>query len=342
MRKIRKRVKHAGAFALTLALVALTAVVAARPAAAIEGEPIVYEAKPGSTAKWESTIPMGAANDAGGVFHEPGLCATSPTCTEIPLTIKLPPDFDPDTTDFVVLVTVSWNVAGQPDQNPTGRALNDLDMYVYDMNAIDEETGEEEPAVVAQSATGTMPEIAKMFSPTDKHDYRIIVSNFAGPNSGFTVELSYKDFAFEPPDEGEPIGGAGGRGSDPVDDGGDDPVVSDEPSTSDDLGGDLAAPPLGGGESPALGLPDADDDFSDGFSLPPAAGAGRTPSLFGEDEIAAEAGPVAGTVLAAWLGVAPLALLAATIAFILKRRPPALSMAFPTGPSVRADGPADA
>lgn len=341
MRKIRKRLKHAGAFALAAAIVGLSSVVVAPFAGAIQGDPIVYEAKPGSTLKWESTIPMGAANDAAGLFHEPDLCATAPSCTEIPLKIVLPPDFDPETGDFVINVTLSWNLAGSPDEN----AINDLDMYIYDMNKVNEETGEEEPGIAAQSATGSMPEVAKMFAPSDKKDYRILVSNFAGPNSGFTLELTYKDFSFVPPEEGQPVGGTkGGGGDDPVvDDSPDEPVSSDDdPAPVDDLDGEVAAPPLGG-ESPALGLPDTDQDFSDGFGLPTAGvSGGGAPSLFRDDEGPVEAGPVAGTVLAAWLGVAPLALLGATIAFILKRRPPALSMAFPTGPSVRVDGPADA
>ena len=341
MRTIRKHVKHSGALALAVFVAALTSVVVAPPASAIEGEPIVYEAKPGNVVTWEATIPMGAANDAAGVFHVPGDCALSPTCTEIPLKIVHPPTFDPDSQDFVVLVTLTWEVAGQPDENPSGRALNDLDMYIYDMNRVNEE-GEEDPEVAAQSATGGMPEVAKMFSPSDEVDYRILVSNFAGPNTGFKLELSYKDFSFDPPDEGEPIGGSSGGGGDDVtvDDDDDDPVASDSDG-SDDLDDDLAAPPIGGPVAPALDLPEGDDDFSDGFSTPGGAAAGRTPSLFGDDEGPVEAGPVAGTVLAAWLGIAPLALLAAVIAFILKRRPPALSMAFPTGP-VRVDQPADA
>ena len=341
MRTIRKAVKRAGAFALAVSVAGLSSVVSAPPALALEEEPMVYEAKPGSTLKRDASIPMGAANDAVGLFHTPGDCAASPSCTEIPLKIVLPADFDPDSQDFVVLVTLTWDLAGSPDEN----ALNDLDMYIYDMNKINEETGEEEPGIAAQSATGSMPEVAKMFSPSDKNDYRILVSNFAGPNSGFTVELSYKDFSFDPPDEGEPVGGAGTGSSGG---GGDDPVVDDEPAASDgdttaDFGDlDLAAPPIGGAETPALNLPETDDDFSDGFSSPTGGAAvGRTPSLFGDDEGPVDAGPVAGTVLAAWLGVAPLALLAGVIAFILKRRPPALSMAFPTGP-VRVDQPADA
>lgn len=337
MTTIRKRVKQASALALAVSVAALASVVVAPPAGAIQGDPIVYEAKPGSVVKWESTIPMGAANDAAGLFHVPGDCAIAPSCTEIPLKIVLPADFDPETTEFSVIVTLTWDLAGSPDEN----ALNDLDMYIYDMNRINEETGEEEPTVAAQSATGSMPEVAKMFSPTDKSDYRILVSNFAGPNSGFRLELTYKDFSFEPPDEGEPIGvGPTSDGGDDDFAGDDEPVSSDDGATNDLGGSDVAAPPLVGGESPAIGLPEADDDFSDGFSLP-TTGAARAPSLFGEQEGPVEAGPVAGAVLAAWLGIAPVVLLAAVIAFILKRRPPALSMAFPTG-AVRVDQPADA
>jgi hypothetical protein len=338
MRKIRKRVKQAGVVALAVVVAALSSVAVAPPAGALEEEPIVYEAKPGSTVKRDAAIPMGAANDAAGLFHTPGDCATSPTCTEIPLKIVLPPEFDPDSQDFVVLVTLTWNLAGSPDEN----AINDLDMYIYDMNRISEETGEEEPTIAAQSATGSMPEVAKMFSPAPDVDYRILVSNFAGPNTGFTLELSYKDFSFEAPDEGEPIGGSGSGST-----GGDDFTVDEQPTESDDTATDfdgdvdLAAPPIGGAETPALNLPETDDDFTDGFSSAGGAAAGRTPSLFGDDEGPGEAKPVGGAILAAWLGVAPLALLGAVIAFILKRRPPALSMAFPTGP-VRVDHRVDA
>lgn len=334
MTTTRKHVKQFHAFVIAVAVSALAIVVAAPPVSALEGEPIEYDARPGSTLKKEYPIPM-PANDAAGAFHEPGLCATVPSCTEIPLKIKLPPGFDPETGDFVILVTLSWNLAGAPDDN----SVNDLDLYVYDMNRINEE-GEEEPTVAAQSATGAMPEVAKMFSPSGDVDYRILVSNFAGPNQGFTLDFEYKDFSFVPPDEGGSLGGSTSPG------GSDDTSFEEEPEASDgdtaeDFGDtDLAAPPIGGPESPALATPNADDDFSSGFSPGGAAG-GRAPSLFGETEAAAEAGPVAGAVLAAWLGVAPIALLAAVIAFILKRRPTALSMAFPSGP-VAADRPADA
>lgn len=337
MRTIRKRVKQV-AIAAGISLAAFASVVAAPPAAALEGEPIVYDARPGSVFKKDYTVPM-AGNDPAGLFHVPGDCAVAPSCTEIPLKIQLPPDFDPETDDFSIIITLTWNLAGSPDDN----AVNDLDMYIYDMNRVNEETGEEEPGVAAQSATASMPEIAKMFAPPADHDYRILVSNYVGPNSGFTLELTYKDFSFEPPDEGEPVGVG------PTDEGGgDDIVVEDEPAASDDGASDdlgdsvIAAPPIGAGESPALVVPDGDDDFSDGFSVPTGgAASGRAPSLFADDAAAVEAGPVAGGVLAAWLGVAPLALLASVIAFILKRRPPALSMAFPTG-AVRVDHPADA
>lgn len=339
MTTIRISVKKVGATALAMFLLALTSAVFAPPAAALKGEPIVYDARPGSTFKREYPIPMGAANDAAGLFHEPGLCETAPSCTEIPLKIVLPPNFDPETGDFVVNVTLTWNLAGSPDEN----AVNDLDMYIYDMNKVDEETGEEEPGIAAQSATGSMPEVAKMFSPSDKNDYRILVSNFAGPNSGFTLELTYKDFSFVPPSEGGPAAGrTTGGGSVESDTNVDSGEISDSDGEIADDGSEVASPPLGDPETPSLDLPATDDDFSDGFSLPAGGAAGgRAPSLFRDDAGPTKAGPVAGTVLAAWLGVAPLALLASVIGFILKRRPPALSMAFPTGP-VRVDHPADA
>lgn len=337
MRTIRNRVKQAGTLALAVFVAALASVVFASPAGALEGEPIVYDARPGSVFKRDYPVPI-PNNDPVGLFHEPGDCATATSCMEIPLKIQLPPGFDYETGDFVVNVTLSWNLAGSPDEN----AVNDLDMYIYDMNKVNEETGEEEPGIAGQSATGSMPEVAKLFSPLDTHDYRILVSNFAGPNSGFTLELTYKDFSFEPPDDDDPVGVGPTAGSD------DDVSAEDEPTPADDAtseeidGSDVAAPPITSGEAPALELPEGDDDFSDGFSLPTGgAAAGRAPSLFADEDAPTKAGPVAGGVLAAWLGVAPLALLAAVIAFILKRRPPALSMAFPTG-AVRVDHPADA
>ena len=340
MTKIRNRVKQLGAFALAVGVVATSSVVFAPAAGALEGEPIVYDARPGSKFNRTYQIPI-PANDPAGLFHEPGACATATSCMEIPLKIQLPPGFDFETGDFVINVTLSWNLAGSPDEN----AVNDLDMYIYDMAKLDPETGEEAPGVAGQSATGSMPEVAKLFSPSDKKDYRILVSNFAGPNSGFTLDLEYKDFSFVPPDEGDgtPAGGPTGSRDEPAIEDPGEPASSDEDFALEDSdGSEVAAGPLGGGETPALTLPDADEDFSDGFSLPSGGAAGSgAPSLFAEDEGPVEAGPVAGTVLAAWLGVAPLALLAGVIAFILKRRPPALSMAFPTG-GVRMDQPADA
>lgn len=336
--------KRVGGLALALLSITAASIATTPSASANPGDPIVYEAKPGSVLKKDYPVPM-AANDAAGVFTYPGDCELAPSCTEIPLKIVLPPDFDPETGDFVVNVTLTWNLAGSPDEN----AVNDLDMYIYEMERENPETGEKEPGIAAQSATGAMPEVAKMFTPSDKADYRILVSNYVGPNSGFSLELTYKDFSFEPPEEpeeptGSRTGAAGGSDDAPA---ADDPAPADggeETPDDEPVGGEngeVAAPPVGADSAEDVLTPASDSDFE--FGLP----TGRVPtpneaaSLFRNTREVGTPGKVGGGVLAAWLGVAPIALLAAVIGFILKRRPPALSMAFPTGP-VRADAAADA
>jgi hypothetical protein len=325
------------AAAIVIALVTAVSLFSAS-SFALEGEKMTFRVGVDESVK-ASFLPI-PSNDPIGLFHHPGDCAGSADCTEIPLEVILPDDFDPETGDFVVFVTLTWDLAGSPDEN----AVNDLDMYVYDLTTVDEE-GEPEPQIAAQSATGSMPEVAKMFSPLNK-DYAILVSNFAGPNTGFNIELTFKDYSFEPPFEGEdPSGTPAGGGSN----GSSEPPASDPDSS----GGQVASPvipsagddPIASIPLPAPGTPQysLDNDFGEGFENDPLSlttdDSGGAASLFRKASDLGPPSPVGGTVLAAWLGLAPLALLVGSVLFILKRRPPALSMTFavPNAASTASD-----
>jgi hypothetical protein len=113
----------------------------------------------------------------------PDDCKQATYCDVIPLEVVVPPTLAP-ADEFFVAVELSWATENIPSTPATDTmAVNDLDLYVWD-----DPQGED---VVAESAGGTEPEALKMYRPT-KGRYQIVVINFAGPNTGYKLKVTYK------------------------------------------------------------------------------------------------------------------------------------------------------
>ena len=125
----------------------------------------------------------------------PEECRTANWCDVIPLEVVVPPTLT-DADEFFVVVELFWETQNIPSTPRTGTtAVNDMDLYVWDVAA-----GEEPPEEIAFSAGSTQPEMLKLFKPT-KGRYEIVVVNFAGPNTGYRLKVTYKPEKIERPFE---------------------------------------------------------------------------------------------------------------------------------------------
>ncbi len=129
---------------------------------------------------------------------KPDDCKTAPWCDVIPLEVVVPADL-PDEEEFFVRVKLEWeteNIPGNP-VTPDTRAVNDLDLYVWDDPQGDVER--------AMGATEQEPEELALFRPT-KGRYQIVVVNYLGPNTGYRLTATYKPEPIIPPFESlEPV-----------------------------------------------------------------------------------------------------------------------------------------
>lgn len=326
----------------------LLAVVGAEPASAFKTKTLTVQS--GQTTE-EKLGPIVGNYPAGtAAIPEPPDCGddddTAPfeaTCDLVPLKIVVPPDLGP-TDDFLLTLTVTWD----PTDDVDGQGVNDLDVYLFDNTQIAKRTAPKSTRYteLAVSAGGSQPEVIKLFSP-DLVDYNLVVINFAGPNVSYTVKGEIKVEGFQSPFEDlGPTFAPRTRNTTaarddrnesfvaPIDRSGDDPPSSSggssfsgRPSDSPDLT-DVGSILSGGrtlDEVPIL----PDTDFarldpaaSDGAFAAPALpeGAGRTRAV-------AAAGPVSGLLVAFWLVLVPLALVAAGVFFLIRRSRNAFSFA---------------
>ncbi len=129
---------------------------------------------------------------------KPDDCKTLPWCDTIPLEIVVPPNL-PDEMEFFVRIKLEWeteNIPGNP-VTPDTRAVNDLDMYVWD-----DPQGDVDQAM---AATEQEPEELALFRPT-KGRYQIVIVNYLGPNTGYRLTATYKPEPIIPPFESlEPV-----------------------------------------------------------------------------------------------------------------------------------------
>ena len=136
---------------------------------------------------------------ATGSKITPEDCRTAAWCDVIPFEVVTPPDLAPE-DEFFVRVKLEWetsNIPASPATDNETRAVNDLDLYVWD-----EPEGEVE---VAMGATEQEPEELALFRPT-KGRYQIVVANYLGPNTGYRLTATYKPEPIIPPFESlEPV-----------------------------------------------------------------------------------------------------------------------------------------
>jgi hypothetical protein len=256
----------------------------------------------------------------------PDDCKQATYCDVIPLEVMVPPTLAP-ADEFFVAVELSWATENIPSTPATNTmAVNDMDLYVWD-----NPQGEE---VVAESAGGTEPEALKMYRPT-KGKYQIVVINFAGPNTGYKLKVTYKPeiipqpfeslepaFSFPSAPVSEPV-----PTTPPVD-------LSDMPEPPAAPAADVTAPePATPAATPAPPPapapnldpvpvePDADfakfsdADFDQALAAPPA------PSVLQERRARASgpAEPPSTSSLLFWLAVVPLAVVLGGGAWLARR-----------------------
>lgn len=324
--------------AAAIALGALLTPLTARPATALEGEPIVIRAEEGATfAQDYGAIPV---SDTLGALTHPGDCAVSPGCMEIPLTVVLPDDYDPE-DEFFFNFLASWvnvDVGGEAGST-------DLDFYIWVERPNEE--GEMEWVEAGSAASASQPERARLFGFTER-DYVITAVNFYGANTGFRIEMDFVDLSL--PDDFDPYAGTTGRSGSSGTAG-----SSDAGGTDSSTGGDFGTssggaldltPTAPAPTSPSSLAPVGIDGFSAGFTATPGdPGLGDFGSFNQfQKELNAEAEPTSIDLLAAsrrqlgpasdvgapvlffWLLALPLAVAATAYVMLARRRPAALTV----------------
>ena len=250
-------------------------------------------------------------------------------CDVIP--IKVVPPAVTESDDYFLEIGLTWAPADQ-EEEVLGVAVNDLDMYLYDNQQVAQREDPESATYtqVGKSAGSVQPEKIRIFRP-ELGDYNLVVNNFSGPNTDYTITARIVIGLFESPFEAlAPNFSAG-----------DDETPSDESAAPPmDFSADLPTPSASSPSNPFDGtfgfspvptpvdlgevavLPDSDfDDFAEGSdfenqlnrqpALDAASAAFRPPP---------PPKPVAAIVLLFWLLLVPLALAAAAWFFVVKRR----------------------
>ena len=305
----------------------MVALAAVDGAGALEAEPVTYD--PTSGEPQRSHVDAVMATTDGGTIVTPDECAVLPYCTVVP--IEITPLDRGENEDWVVQLDISWDAQNiQTPENLAGsQNSSDLDIYLYhygplfdaDGNPEMNEDGSQAEGYIetGRSASGNNPEILKLYRPSEKN-YWMVAVNFVGATAGFDIDFSFTDTSF---------GGLGDFVTDR-------PNVAPAASNNDRLSfGDTPARPSSVPVRPSISptaAPFVDDDF--GFSNRVPANlldADEGPvrgSLFEEKDLAPPK-DVSGSTLLLWLGLLPIVLVAGAVAFLVKRRPSALSIRFP-------------
>jgi hypothetical protein len=130
-------------------------------------------------------------------LYTPTQCRQATYCDVIPLEVVLPPTLRPS-DEFFVSVALDWKTQTLPGVSAGGadytkpQDINDLDLYVWADPAGDDP--------VQASSTAARPEKLRLFRPA-KGKYSIVVLNYQGPNTGYTLRVEYKPEKIVPPFE---------------------------------------------------------------------------------------------------------------------------------------------
>ncbi len=202
--------------------------------------------------------------------------------------------------------------------------------------------------LVGQSAGAVQPEEFKLFSPEPLTNYNLVIVNFTGPNISYTVEANMKIEGFDTPfeDLGPSFAGRNratkteeskSNFAPPVDLSGDDPPSINRGgggTSGETFGGSDAAIAdipgvLAGGRSldEVPILPDSDFASVDGSGPTDEFGAPSGLGGPGATRRIVAAGPVSGILVAFWLVLVPLALIAGGVFFLIRRSRNAFSFA---------------
>jgi len=174
-----------GVVALALALAGIS--VPSSPVAALDQSAATIRVAENQTVEKEfgpipGQKPVGVPAPAPSL-DTPDDCKQATYCDVIPLEVVVPASLAP-ADEFFVSVELSWATENIPSTPATPTtAVNDMDLYVWDSPQ-----GEEATAV---SAAGQEPESLRLYRPT-KGRYQIVVVNFAGPNTGYKLKVTYK------------------------------------------------------------------------------------------------------------------------------------------------------
>lgn len=246
----------------------------------------------------EVTYPGIPGNNPANDLHDPATCNVSAYCDTIPITFVRPPDFD-DTQDYFVQFKMSWESEKVPDAlEPSGeRAVNDMDMFIYN-DPVQEDAGPDQDGVIAMGATGGEPEIAYLFAP--EGNYSLVVVNFVGVNTAYTIKLTWVSESITTPFESLAPTVSPNRPG-----GVSEPAA--QPTPAPPLGADFEAPSL---PAPVLEQSPLEPDaaFDEGFG--PSAledTLAAPPSIDFEPARVVDPDPPPGFVLVLWLLVLPLA-----------------------------------
>jgi hypothetical protein len=257
-------------------------------------------------------------------LNTPERCQQATYCDVIPLEVVLPPTLKPS-DEFFVSVALDWKTQTLPGVSAGGadytkpQDVNDLDLYVWADPAGDEP--------VQQSSTGARPEKLRLFRPA-KGKYSIVVINYQGPNTGYTLRVEYKPEKIVPPFESlapdfNPVATPPVPFVPPVDESDAPPVLPIDTSGRAETTTTTAAPPPEAKPAPLSPVVvDPDPDFTnfadDAFDQQLAA---PTTDVLTEKQVKSVGPPKPASTssLVFWLAIVPL-LLAAAGGFWLSRK----------------------
>jgi hypothetical protein len=194
--------RRAAGLAVTAVLFGLLALTPALPVSALDQAANTIRVTENQTVE-KNFGPIAAMQPAPGLpapvpkLNTPERCKQATYCDVIPLEVVLPPTLKPS-DEFFVSVSLDWKTQTLPGVSAGGadytkpQDVNDLDLYVW------ADPAGEEP--VQQSSTGARPEKLRLFRPA-KGKYSIVVFNYQGPNTGYTLRVEYKPEKIVPPFE---------------------------------------------------------------------------------------------------------------------------------------------
>lgn len=246
-------------------------------------------------------------NNPANDLHTPEQCNTSAYCDTIPVTILRPADFD-ETQDYFVQFQLTWDSQKVPDAlEPSGeRAVNDLDMFLYN-DPIVPNAGEDQDGVISSGASGGEPEIAYLSIPNG--NYSVVVVNFVGANTGYTLKLTWVSEAITTPFESV----APGYTPPPPTESGSPPSV-ERPSTGTFDAAPLAAPSL------EVAPIEPDTSFDSGFDDTGSSDVlAAPPNVDFKPASISKPRPPSGVALVLWMLVLPLAGVALGGAWLSRR-----------------------